>query len=77
MVDLGTLGGSGSAAFAVNDRGQVVGQSHTTDDFGPNATLWQPNPHDDPEAEGTTVGLRPQIRPRERSDDSAVGLGEP
>jgi probable HAF family extracellular repeat protein len=30
MVDLGILGGERSSAFAVNDRGQVVGWSDTT-----------------------------------------------
>ena len=29
MVDLGTLGGTNSAAFGINDRGQIVGQSQT------------------------------------------------
>jgi probable HAF family extracellular repeat protein len=31
MVDLGTLGGSESAAFGINATGQVVGESETTD----------------------------------------------
>jgi probable HAF family extracellular repeat protein len=30
MTDLGTLGGSGSMAYGLNDVGQVVGQSNTT-----------------------------------------------
>jgi probable HAF family extracellular repeat protein len=30
MTDLGTLGGSGSAAYGINDQGQVVGESGTS-----------------------------------------------
>ena len=32
MVDLGTLGGTASYAFAVNDGGQAVGDSHVHGD---------------------------------------------
>ncbi len=39
MTDLGTLGGYFSVAQAINDRGQVVGSSHTAS--GENhAVLW-------------------------------------
>ena len=46
MTDLGTLpGGSGSAAFGVNDRGQVVGCSYTNfcDPTNGSAFLWTPD----------------------------------
>jgi probable HAF family extracellular repeat protein len=42
-IDLGGLGGDGSIAYAVNNLGQVVGQSATAG--GPtHAVLWQPGP---------------------------------
>src|SRR5712692_4787925 len=40
MVDLGTLGGTSSAAIAVNGRGQVVGGSSTTGDTASHAFSW-------------------------------------
>src|SRR5438093_13489788 len=40
MVDLGTLGGTTSAATAVNDSGQVVGQSSTASSGFTHAFLW-------------------------------------
>jgi len=46
LTDLGTLaGGSGSAAFGVNDRGQVVGCSYTSfcDPANGTAFLWTPD----------------------------------
>jgi probable HAF family extracellular repeat protein len=40
MIDLGTLGGSFGEALAINNSGQIVGQSTTADGKG-RATLWQ------------------------------------
>jgi probable HAF family extracellular repeat protein len=39
MTGLGTLGGTGSHAFGINPRGQVVGVSSTASGEG-HATLW-------------------------------------
>ena len=41
MIDLGTLGGPSSRAFAINDKGQIVGDSTVgTDLFTRHAFLW-------------------------------------
>src|SRR5712692_5448425 len=40
MVDLGTLGGTSSASFAVNGSGQVVGESRTSGDTASHAFSW-------------------------------------
>src|SRR5262245_18809118 len=40
LTDLGTLGGTGSAANAINDAGQVVGSAGTPDGYY-HAALWQ------------------------------------
>ena len=42
MIDLGTLGGTESFAYAINGGGQVVGYS-TTDSGETHAFLWQPD----------------------------------
>lgn len=44
MVDLGTLGGPGSSAIALNDSGQVAGTADTADNVGrrQHAFLWAP-----------------------------------
>jgi probable HAF family extracellular repeat protein len=41
MQDLGTLGGSYSGAVSVNNNGQVIGYSSTTDPNSQHAFLWQ------------------------------------
>jgi probable HAF family extracellular repeat protein len=40
MIDLGTLGGLATQAYAVNARGQVVGYSSTADNTADHAALW-------------------------------------
>jgi uncharacterized protein YjbI with pentapeptide repeats len=42
MIDLGTLGGSVSVAYGVNDSGQVVGASDIVPAGSGVAVLWQP-----------------------------------
>ena len=39
MVDLGTLGGSSSVAWAISPSGQIAGEVTTT--AGTHAVLWQ------------------------------------
>jgi len=41
LRDLGTLGGTDSHAFAINERGQVVGKSKRPPQGGPYAFVWQ------------------------------------
>lgn len=40
ITDIGTLGGRSSGAYALNDRGQVVGWSDIGDGFSSHAFLW-------------------------------------
>jgi hypothetical protein len=59
MVDLGTLGGSDSFEFAVNDRGEAVGESDNPADE-PHAVVWRLNttpPDTTPPT--TTIALSP------------------
>ncbi len=41
MIDLGTLGGTFGEVSSINNRGQIVGQSNVTGDYGPHPFLWQ------------------------------------
>jgi probable HAF family extracellular repeat protein len=41
LTNLGTLGGEGSTAFSINNRGQIVGVSLTADEKVAHAFLWQ------------------------------------
>jgi probable HAF family extracellular repeat protein len=43
IIDLGTLGGTYSAAYAINSNGQIVGYSYTSGDTARHATLWHGN----------------------------------
>ena len=40
LIDLGTLGGSSSRATAINDKGQVIGESATAGDLATHAFLY-------------------------------------
>ena len=54
MTDLGTLGGSGSTATGINESGQIVGWSMTTDDSAQHAYLY---------SGGTMIDLNSLIDP--------------
>lgn len=56
MVDLGTLGGSASSANAVNDNGQIVGVSQTTNNAASLAFIYN-NPVEKMVSLGTLPGL--------------------
>jgi probable HAF family extracellular repeat protein len=40
FTDLGTLGGTSSAALGINNGGQVVGRANVTNNFGEHAVIW-------------------------------------
>jgi probable HAF family extracellular repeat protein len=42
-TNLGTLGGTSSGAYAINDYGQVTGTANIVNDVAGHATLWQSN----------------------------------
>src|SRR6185503_13442543 len=41
LTDLGTLGGSSSQAVAINEAGQIIGQSYLAGDAEQHAFVWQ------------------------------------
>jgi len=56
MVDLGTLGGSCTSAYALNNRGQVVGQSALSGDGTSHPYIWEQNKMTDLGTLGGTYG---------------------
>jgi probable HAF family extracellular repeat protein len=56
MIDLGTLGGFFSQAFAINERGQVVGSSQTADGLL-HAFFWQDSNHNHVSDPGEMIDL--------------------
>jgi len=57
MVDLGTLGGSCTFAYALNNSGQVVGQSTLAGDQGDHPFIWERGKMKDLGALGGTYGF--------------------
>ncbi|GAG43570.1 unnamed protein product, partial [marine sediment metagenome] len=76
MIDLGTLGGSGSVAFDINDLGQVVGRSWRADGTGYHAFIIVP---EDVDGDGVPdTWFRDETGPDEEPDganDLMISLG--
>ena len=73
MVDLGTLGGSCTFTYALNNRGQVVGQSTLSGDQTSHPYLWDGNKMTDLGTLGGTYGYAAQLN----DSGAVVGAATP
>ena len=73
MVDLGTLGGSCTFAYALNSRGQVVGQSTLSEDETSHPYVWEGNKMTDLGTLGGTYGFATWLN----DSGTVVGLATP
>jgi len=73
MVDLGTLGGSCTFAYALNNRGQVVGQSTLSEDETSHPYVWEGNKMTDLGTLGGTYGFATWLN----DSGTVVGLATP
>jgi probable HAF family extracellular repeat protein len=73
MVDLGTLGGSCTASYALNNRGQVVGQSTVLGDQTSHPYIWERNRMTDLGTLGGTYGYASWLN----DSGTVVGLATP
>jgi len=73
MVDLGTLGGSCTSAYALNNRGQVVGQSALSGDGTSHPYIWEQNKMTDLGTLGGTYGYASWLN----DSGTVVGLATP
>ena len=73
IVDLGTLGGSCTSAYALNNRGQVVGQSTLAEDQTSHPYIWQPGKMTDLGTLGGTYGYASWLN----DSGTVVGLATP
>jgi probable HAF family extracellular repeat protein len=71
ITDLGTLGGPGSEAVAINNRGQIVGSSDTKGDEEIHVVLWQKGKKRDLGTLGGTYGAAYDINERGQIAGSA------
>jgi probable HAF family extracellular repeat protein len=73
MLDLGTLGGSCTATYALNNRGQVVGQSALSGDETSHPYIWERNRMTDLGTLGGTYGFASWLN----DSGAVVGLATP